>query len=127
MAVAGRIGNHAHILGGSLASKPWPSRLPRQEGVGYLQFAIDNGVRDSTARAFLRPAMNRKNLVVQTRALAQNLILEGKRAVGVRYTVDGQTREARGKQIIVSGGHQFASTTHAVRHWASRAIAGAWY
>ncbi len=76
----------------------------RQEGVGYLQFAIHNGVRDSTATAFLRPAMGRKNLIVQTGALAQQLILEGKRAVGVRYAMDGHLHEARGKQIIVSGG-----------------------
>ncbi|WP_454743560.1 GMC family oxidoreductase [Cupriavidus necator] len=76
----------------------------RQEGVGYLQFAIHNGVRDSTAKAFLRPALGRKNLVVQTGALVEQLILENKRAVGVRYTAGGSALEARGKQIIVSGG-----------------------
>ena len=75
-----------------------------QEGVGYLQFAIHNGIRDSASTAFLRPVRNRPNLVVHTHALAERILLEGKRAVGVRYSMGGQPHEARAGQVIVSGG-----------------------
>ncbi len=75
-----------------------------QEGVGYLQFAIHDGVRDSASSAFLRPVRHRANLVVQTHALAERILLEGKRATGVRYTVAGQPFEVRGRHVIVSGG-----------------------
>ena len=75
-----------------------------QEGVGYLQFAIRNGIRDSTSAAFLRPVRNRPNLVIHTHALAEGILLEGKRATGIRYSVGGQAREARAREVIVSGG-----------------------
>ena len=75
-----------------------------QEGVGYLQFAIHNGVRDSASAAFLRPVRSRPNLVVQTHAMAERILLEGKRATGVRYSVAGQAHEAFARQVILCGG-----------------------
>ena len=75
-----------------------------QEGVGYLQFAIRNGIRDSTSAAFLRPVRSRSNLVVHTHALAERILLDGKRATGVRYSVGNQAFEARARQVILSGG-----------------------
>jgi choline dehydrogenase len=56
----------------------------RQEGVSYAQRTISGRRRMSTARAFLRPAMKRPNLTVRTGAHVTGLMLEGKRAVGVR-------------------------------------------
>ena len=76
-----------------------------QEGFGYYQVTMKNGRRWSTARAFLDPARNRPNLRVETDALVSKLLLEGKRVVGVAYTVNGQPREARcGREVIVSCG-----------------------
>ena len=75
-----------------------------QEGVGYLQFAIRNGIRDSGSAAFLRPVRSRSNLVVQTHALAERILLDGKRATGVRYSVGGQAHEVHARQVILSGG-----------------------
>jgi choline dehydrogenase len=76
-----------------------------QEGFGYYQVTMKNGKRMSTARAFLDPARSRPNLGIETDALVQNVILEGKRCVGVAYTVHGQKREARcGREVIVSCG-----------------------
>ncbi|WP_063771659.1 GMC family oxidoreductase [Cupriavidus necator] len=75
-----------------------------QEGVGYLQFAIHKGMRDSTSTAFLHPIRHRPNLVVHTRALAEKILLDGKRAAGVRYVVDGQPHEAHAREVILSGG-----------------------
>ena len=77
---------------------------PTQEGVGYLQFMIRNGVRASTSAAFLHPVRKRPNLVVELNALAERIVLEGKRVTGVRYAVNGQTREALSREVILSGG-----------------------
>ena len=80
----------------------------RQEGVSYSQRVIQNGRRVSTARAFLRPAMSRDNLSVRTKAHATSILLEGKRAVGVRYLKGGRggaAHEVRARrEVILSGG-----------------------
>ena len=76
-----------------------------QEGFGYYQVTMKNGKRQSTARAFLDPARSRPNLSIETDALVSKVILEGKRAVGVAYTVHGQAREARvNREVVVSCG-----------------------
>jgi choline dehydrogenase len=75
-----------------------------QEGVGLYQFTIKAGLRLSAARAFLRPAMKRKNLRVETHAQASRILFEGRRAVGVEYAQRGQKREARCGEVIVAGG-----------------------
>ena len=76
-----------------------------QEGFGYYQVTMKNGKRWSTARAFLDPARSRPNLTIETDALCDKVLIEGKRAVGVAYTVHGQKREARcGREVIVSCG-----------------------
>lgn len=77
---------------------------PTQEGVGYLQFMIRDGSRASSSAAFLRPVRSRPNLVVAVNALVEKILLEGKRATGVRYSVDGQAREAKAREVILSGG-----------------------
>lgn len=76
-----------------------------QEGFGYYQLTMRRGKRSSAARAFLHPITHRPNLTVETRAFATGLILEGRRAVGIRYTVDGRPREARAAgEVILSAG-----------------------
>jgi len=76
-----------------------------QEGIGMSQATINKGRRMSTAYCYLDPARDRPNLTIQSGAMADTLILEGKRCVGVRYTVGGEKREARAtREVIVSGG-----------------------
>jgi choline dehydrogenase len=79
-----------------------------QEGVSYAQRTINNGRRVSAATAFLRPAMKRANLTVLTHAHATSVVLEGNRAVGVRYSKGGRggaVREVRARrEVILSGG-----------------------
>jgi len=77
----------------------------RQEGFGFLDMTVKDGVRWSTANAYLRPAMKRPNLRVLTRALATRVAFEGRRATGVRYRrggVDGLAG-ARREVILCSG------------------------
>ena len=79
-----------------------------QAGVSYVQRIVNNGRRVSAARGFLHPAMKRRNLTVRTNAHATSIILEGKRAVGVRYLKGGRNGapiEVRAnKEVILSGG-----------------------
>jgi choline dehydrogenase len=79
-----------------------------QEGVSYSQRTIANGRRASAAVAFLRPALARKNLSVRTNVHATALVLEGKRAVGVRVMRGGRhgtPEELRARrEVILSGG-----------------------
>ncbi len=79
-----------------------------QEGVAYAQRTIRHGRRVSAARAFLRPAIRRPNLDVRTNAHATGLVLEGRRAVGIRYARGrrrGTEQEIRARrEVILSGG-----------------------
>jgi choline dehydrogenase len=76
-----------------------------QEGTGYYQTTTKGGIRLSAARAFLRPAMKRRNLTLQCNAFVTNLVFEGKRCVGVSYEQNGMAREARAnREVILSGG-----------------------
>ncbi|HRD77805.1 MAG TPA: GMC family oxidoreductase N-terminal domain-containing protein [Hyphomicrobiaceae bacterium] len=79
-----------------------------QEGVSYAQRTIERGWRMSAAKAFLKPAMKRPNLKVVTHAHATSIVLEGKRAVGVRYLKGGrngtQVEIRARREVILSGG-----------------------
>jgi choline dehydrogenase len=76
-----------------------------QEGVGLFQLTQKNGARWSAAAAFLRPALGRKNLTVQTETLVTRLIAEGSRIVGVEYTRRGQPGSVRvNREVILAGG-----------------------
>ena len=77
----------------------------QQDGIGMTQATIRQGRRMSTAVCYLDPARGRPNLTIQANALTECLLIEGKRCVGVRYTVNGQQREARAdREVVVSAG-----------------------
>ena len=76
-----------------------------QEGCGYYQTTTNNKRRWSTAAAYLKPARNRPNLVVKTKAHATRLLFDNGRAVGVEFeTPRGRERAMAGREVIVSGG-----------------------
>jgi choline dehydrogenase len=76
-----------------------------QEGAGFFQTTTRRGRRASTAVAYLRPAKGRNNLRVETSALAQRILFEGRRAVAVEYRRAGVLRTARArKELLISGG-----------------------
>lgn len=76
-----------------------------QEGAGVYQLTTKGGRRLSSSRAFLRPAMGRKNLNVITNALVTKINMEGKRAVGVTYDINGVIQEAKAlREVILAGG-----------------------
>src|SRR5215475_6530017 len=75
------------------------------EGVSYFHVNQRRGRRWSSARGFLKPALNRPNLRLETHVLVDRLVIENGRAVGVRFIQNGETFEARAKgEIILSAG-----------------------
>jgi choline dehydrogenase len=76
-----------------------------QEGAGFFQTTTQRGRRASTAYSYLRPAKTRSNLHVETSALAQRILFEGRRARAIEYRQGGTLRTARArKEILVSSG-----------------------
>ena len=95
------------ILASSFAGLPLNEDFngATQEGVGAYQYTTKNGRRVSAARAFLRPAMKRKNVRVVTHAQVTKVWFEGTRAKGVEYVCRGATHRAMtGCEVILSGG-----------------------
>lgn len=76
-----------------------------QDGVGLYQVTVADGLRASAATAYLRPAMRRPNLTVETHATVTRILFEGRRAVGVAYELDGQPYTVRARrEIVLSAG-----------------------
>ena len=75
------------------------------EGSSYFHVNQKKGLRWSAARGFLKPAMRRPNLRVETACLADKLVLEEGRAVAVEFQQHGQRRTARcrGEIILCAG------------------------
>ena len=118
----------SHGVGGELriegSRAPWPvldvvARAAREhglpliddfntgdnEGVGPIHFTQKGGRRWSAATAFLKPALRRPNLALETEALAERLLLEGKRVVGIEYRKGTDKRTARAaREVIVAAG-----------------------
>ncbi len=71
------------------------------EGIGYFHVNQKRGRRWSSARGFLKPVLNRPNLRLETGVMVDRLIVENGRAVGVKFTQNGQQIEARSKGEVV--------------------------
>jgi choline dehydrogenase len=77
----------------------------KQDGIAMSQATISSGRRMSTALCYLDPIIKRANLHIETNALTEALVLEGKRCTGVRYSVAGTMREVRAaREVVVSAG-----------------------
>src|SRR5205085_1154368 len=77
----------------------------RHEGVGYSQNNRRGRFRESAAKVFLRPALKRENLRVETRVLATRLLFDGRRCTGVELRRDGKTIVAKAtRETIVAAG-----------------------
>ncbi len=76
-----------------------------QEGVGYYQMTTRNGLRCSTAVAYLRDAEKRSNFKIETRALVNKVLIENKKTTGIEYTQNGQVHKAMASgEVILSAG-----------------------
>jgi choline dehydrogenase len=78
---------------------------PDPEGYGLRQATIRSGRRESTATAYLRPALSRKNLTVITDALVTSVAIEDGRAIGVDIERGGQpSRLTARREVVLCGG-----------------------
>ncbi|WP_411962937.1 GMC family oxidoreductase [Haloferax sp. YSMS24] len=76
-----------------------------QVGAGLYHVTQRDGERFSSAAAYIKPALDRENLTVETKALVTEIRFDGTRAVGVAYTQDGEEHTADAtEEIVVSGG-----------------------
>jgi choline dehydrogenase len=77
----------------------------QQEGFGPMHMTVKDGVRSSASREYLDPVKSRSNLTIITGALAQRVILDGKKATGIEYKVNGDVKTAHAaKDVVLSAG-----------------------
>ena len=77
----------------------------QQEGFGPMHMTVKDGVRSSTSREYLDPIKSRENLTIITGALTEKVLLEGKKAVGVQYRVNGESVTVKAnKEVVLSAG-----------------------
>ncbi len=95
---------------GDAAAEMGVKRIPDfntgdNEGTSYFHVNQKRGRRWSSARGFLKPALNRPNLRLEKNVLVDRLIIEQGRAAGVRFIQNGETIEALAKrEVILSAG-----------------------
>lgn len=78
---------------------------PNGEGLGIFQITTRNGRRASTANAYLRPALKQGRIRLETHALAQRLLFDGRKVTGVEYLSKGRKVQASARrEVILSGG-----------------------
>ncbi len=78
---------------------------PHPDGLGCYQVTIRNGLRRSAADAFLRPALRRANVRLETGAWVSRIRFDRRRAVGVEYVRGGEPRfAAANREVILCGG-----------------------
>ena len=93
----------AGVQAGYMETEDYNGR--QQEGFGPMHMTVKNGVRWSTANAYLKPALKRPNLKVISGAMTQRILLDGKRATAVEFIKDGEVMTASAnRDLILSAG-----------------------
>ena len=101
----------AFIEAGQQAGYPFTEDMNayQQEGFGAMDMTVHKGRRWSTAMAYLRPALKRRNLTLRTRTLATRILFDrpagAPRATGVEVRHRGQLQQVRAsREVILCGG-----------------------
>ncbi len=95
---------------GEAAEQMGVPRIPdfntgENEGCSYFHVNQRKGWRWSAARGFLKPAMRRPNLRVETDVLVERVLFDGRRASGVRFSRAGETFDVQTRgEVILSAG-----------------------
>ncbi len=75
------------------------------EGAAIYQITTKGGLRASTARCYLRPALKRSNLDLKKHAHVKHVLFEDRQAVGVAYHRMGKDHIAKARcEIVLAGG-----------------------
>ena len=76
-----------------------------QEGFGFFQFTIKDGMRSGTNRAYLTPVLDRPNLTITKNVLITRILMENGRATGVEYLRNGRPEQVHAaSEIVLSAG-----------------------
>jgi choline dehydrogenase len=75
-----------------------------QDGVSFMQYCIEDGVRHSTAAAYIRSVEAADTLELVLGACARRLVFDGTRCVGVEWSKDGRIERARAAEVVLCGG-----------------------
>lgn len=81
----------------------------RQEGFSRMDMTVKNGVRCSTANAYLKPALKRANLKLEMHAFTERILFEGRRAVGVEYRRGNRLWRVRARREVILSASAFNS------------------
>ncbi|MGL4767296.1 MAG: choline dehydrogenase [Formosimonas sp.] len=95
---------HAFIQAGQQAGYPHTPDLNgyQQEGFGPMdRTTTPQGRRCSTSLGYLDTAKTRSNLTVKTRALADTIMFDGSKAVGIHYLQGGTRHSARATREVI--------------------------
>ncbi|GBF28510.1 oxygen-dependent choline dehydrogenase [bacterium MnTg03] len=93
----------AGVQAGYMRTEDYNGR--QQEGFGPMHMTVKNGVRWSTANAYLRPALGRSNLHLISGAMTQRILLDGKRANAVEFLREGRLQTVgANRDLILSAG-----------------------
>lgn len=98
---------HDYIASCAAAGLPHNSDFngATQDGAGTYQLTVKGGRRNSAARAFLRPAMRRKNVQVMTNTMVTRVLIDNNRATGVEVIRDGQRQTLCARaEVVLAGG-----------------------
>ena len=75
----------------------------QQEGFAAMEMTVHDGLRWSAANAYLKPAIKRGNVSLETSARARRILLDGRKAIGVEYEQGGEIKRAFARrEVIVS-------------------------
>jgi choline dehydrogenase len=89
------------------AGIPATSDFNRGNNLGVSHFEVNQkrGTRWSAARGFLDPVRRRPNLKIVTGALSDRLVLEGRKAHGIEFNIDGEPCVAKSRiETILAAG-----------------------
>jgi choline dehydrogenase len=75
-----------------------------QDGVSFMQYCIEDGIRHGTAAAYIRPVEADTNLRLITGATARRLLFDGVRCVGVEWSEGDRIEQAGAAEVVVCGG-----------------------
>ena len=103
--------SEAFVKAGQQAGMPLAEDVNRgeQDGISYFQINTRDGTRCNTARSFLKEARGRCNLTIETSASVRKILLDGKRASGVKYVQHGQVKDALANSAVILSAGAIAS------------------
>ncbi|KPC58527.1 GMC family oxidoreductase [Streptomyces chattanoogensis] len=97
----------AYVTAAQEAGHPFTADFngPEQDGVGHYHLTQRDGMRCSTAVAYLRPALARPNLDVLTGAQCTRILFDGDRARGVELDRGGELLQRHAeREVVLSAG-----------------------